>query len=138
MTTQSELRVKKFFINLSGLELAKDIHPGGFSPLTHEILEDIIYRITAELPVQKIILFGSYANPTVEITPDSDLDLLVVMETNDPLSKRILSVSRLLRPRPFPMDIIIRTPQEISNLMESNDPFIREIFSTGRMIYERK
>lgn len=138
MTTLSELKVKKSFINLSGLKLVKDIHPAGFNPLTPDILEDIIFRITADLPVQKIILFGSYANQTAEITPDSDLDLLVVMETNDPLSKRILSISRSLRPRPFPMDIIIRTPHEISTLLESNDPFFREIFSAGRMIYERK
>jgi predicted nucleotidyltransferase len=137
MTTQTTLRSTKSSLNLSGLNFAPEIHPAGFRPLTHEILEDIVNRITAELPIQKIILFGSYANPSGNITPDSDIDLLIVMETNEPLSHRILSVSRLLRPRPFPMDVIIRTPEEILTSLESKDQFFQEILATGKVLYER-
>jgi predicted nucleotidyltransferase len=78
---------------------------------------------------QKIILFGSYAygNPT----PDSDVDLLVVMETKASRKERFLAVSRLLMPRPFAVDIIVRTPQEIETALKRNDFFIDEIMSQG-------
>ncbi len=56
-----------------------EVRPTGFPPVA-KTLPKAVKRIVAELKPEKIILFGSYAygNPT----PDSDVDLLVVMETN--------------------------------------------------------
>ena len=125
-------------INLSGVKLSAGMHPAGFPPLTGEVLESIVQRIVRQLQVEKIILFGSYSNLNGSPTPDSDIDLLIIMETSKPLPERILAVSRLLRPRPFPMDILVRTPQEISALLESGDGFFHEIMTLGKTIYDRR
>ncbi|MGQ9503210.1 MAG: nucleotidyltransferase domain-containing protein, partial [Anaerolineae bacterium] len=81
-------------------------------------------------------LFGSYASGTP--TPDSDVDLLVIMETEASGKERSWAVSRLLIPRPFPVDILVRTPQEIERALAEGDFFIREIIAQGRVLYERR
>jgi uncharacterized protein len=110
-------------------------HPIGFEPITSIALQDVIHRIVVGLNPEKIILFGSYAygNPT----PDSDLDLLVIMETHERPVERTLAVSRLLRPRPFPIDILVRTSEEIIQAQNQGDDFFREILEKGKVIYAR-
>ncbi len=112
------------------------ITPIGCDAPVSETLPKAVRRIARVLRPQKIILFGSYAygNPT----PDSDVDLLVVMETKASHKERFLAVSRLLRPRPFAVDIIVRTPQEIKTAIESGNFFIKEIYTQGKVLYERR
>jgi len=76
------------------------IHPPGFAPLSVDLLENIVQRIVNGVHPQKIILFGSYAYG--DPNADSDLDLLVIMESPNRPAK-VTGVTRLLRPRPFPM-----------------------------------
>ncbi len=100
-----------------------------------EALPAVVQRLVAALRPEKIILFGSYAYG--KPTSDSDVDLLVVMETSAPDKERYLSVCRQLRPRPFPVDILVRTPQEIARALDKGDFFIQEITSRGKVLYER-
>ncbi|MCX7840840.1 MAG: nucleotidyltransferase domain-containing protein, partial [Anaerolineae bacterium] len=76
----------------------------------------------------------AYGNPT----PDSDVDLLVVMKTRASRKERFLAVSRLLMPRPFAVDIIVMTPQEIKTALKQGNFFIDEIVSQGKVLYERR
>jgi hypothetical protein len=46
-------------------------------------------------------------------------------------------VSRLLLPRPFPVDIVVETPKEIEKALKSGDFFIQEILERGKVLYER-
>jgi uncharacterized protein len=138
MMNEAVYNTSRSIANLTGVKLSTDMHPAGFPPLTGNVLESIVQRIVDHLPVEKIILFGSYSNLNGSPTPDSDIDLLIIMETSEPLLQRVLSVSRLLRPRPFPMDILVRTPQEITILLESSDGFFQEIMTQGRVIYDRQ
>ena len=124
-------------INLEGVNLDNQIHPTGFPPLTGEILTDIIQRIAVNNQVKKIILFGSYAGLSCEPTSDSDIDLLVIMETSLPRAEKILTITHLLRPRPFPMDILVRTPEEITEMMESGNVFFNEVMIQGKVLFER-
>lgn len=112
-----------------------EIRPAGFAPLTTETLFSVVQRLIDTLDPHKILLFGSYArgNPT----PDSDLDLLIIMDTQADSVERVLAVSRLLRPRPFPVDILVRTPAEIENALASGNSFVSEILSRGVVLYER-
>jgi predicted nucleotidyltransferase len=107
----------------------------GFAPVTNELLQNVIQRIVAGVQPQKIILFGSYAYGTP--SPDSDLDILVIMNTTKRPAERILDISRLLRPRPFPMDILVRTPSEIAAALKHKDSFIQEILTNGKLLYEQ-
>lgn len=92
-------------------------------------------KIVDDLKPEKIILFGSYAYG--KPNPNSDVDLLVILKTRDPLKERSWKVSRLLLPRPFPVDILVRTPKEIKDALKSGDFFIQEIVTRGKVLYER-
>ena len=63
------------------------------------------------------------------------MDLLVILETNQKTAERQMAVSRLIRPRPFPVDILVRTPEEIKQALHLQDPFIRDILERGRVLY---
>ena len=111
------------------------VTPRGFPSSVVAALPEVIERLATQLQPERVILFGSYAYGTP--TPDSDVDLLVVLDTNASATERYLAVSRLLYPRPFPVDILVRTPDEIEQALRTNDFFIKEILSQGRVLYER-
>jgi len=98
------------------------IIPTGLKTSIAETLPRAIQRIAQELHPEKIVLFGSftYGYPT----PDSDVDLLVIMETDVPPKERSWTVSHLLLPRPFPVDILVRTPAEIKTALAKGNFFI--------------
>lgn len=112
------------------------VKPIGSDAPVSETLPLAVKRIAETLHPEKIILFGSYAYGTP--TPDSDVDLLVVMKGDEPEVERYLAVSRLLRPRPFAVDILVRTPQEIKAAIRKGDFFIEEIATRGKVLYERR
>ena len=116
-------------------KLAAGVQPPGFAPVTYEALDQIVQRIVSQLQPERIILFGSYGYGSP--TENSDVDLLVIMDTADRPADRYLAVSRLIRPRPFPLDILVKTPDEISRAIEKGDFFIREIITQGQTLYER-
>jgi predicted nucleotidyltransferase len=95
----------------------------------------MVHRLVTGLHPRKIILFGSYVygHPTA----DSDVDLLVILDTLARPVDRYLRVSRLLRPRPFPLDLLVKTPEEIVQALDRNDAFMREIIVQGRVLYAR-
>jgi predicted nucleotidyltransferase len=111
------------------------VTPIGFHISVADALPEVILRLAAKLQPEKIILFGSYAYG--KPTPDSDVDLLVILETSASATERYLAVSSLLYPRPFPVDILVRTPREIEQALHKGDFFIEEIVSQGRVLYER-
>jgi predicted nucleotidyltransferase len=118
-----------------GTPLVTGVQPYGFAPVTEEALAEIVRRIVTTLQPEKIILFGSYAYGTP--SGDSDVDLLVILDTPTRPAERYLCVSRLLRPRPFPLDIVVRTPAEITRALEKGDAFINQLVTQGRVLYER-
>lgn len=100
-----------------------------------EQLNDVSKRIVEAFDPHYIILFGSYAYG--QPASDSDVDLLIVMDSDERPVTRAMRVSKLLRPRPFPMDILVRTPEEIQHRLEIGDYFIHEIVKRGKVLYER-
>ncbi|HTV41113.1 MAG TPA: nucleotidyltransferase domain-containing protein [Candidatus Sulfotelmatobacter sp.] len=82
----------------------------------------------------KIILFGSYAygNPT----EDSDVDLLVVMARTRYRGERMSLRIRKAMPASFPVDLIVRTPGEISKRLRWGDSFMHEVVEKGKIMYE--
>ncbi len=81
----------------------------------------------------KIILFGSYAYGTPNA--NSDVDILVIMPARHQGSKagRI----RWEVPAPFPMDLIVRTPEELRWRLAEGDSFHTEIVTKGKVLYEK-
>ena len=104
-------------------------------PITEEKIREAIQRIVQVVHPEKVILFGSFAygHPT----PDSDVDLLVIMESRQNAHARSTQISEILYPRPFPVDLVVRTPQEIAERLALGDCFFQEIMTKGQVLYER-
>jgi len=98
-------------------------------------IRGVARRIVECFQPQRIILFGSYAHGHPK--PESDVDLLVIMETAKRSRQQRLEISQALSPRPFPLDIVVRTPQEIEERIALGDRFLREIITQGKVLYER-
>src|SRR5262245_52703060 len=87
-------------------------------------IRNLCERIAREFDPEKIILFGSqeYGNPTSE----SDIDLLVVMPyTGSPLRKAGEILSRLQVW--MPVDLIVRSAEDIEQRLKLGDRFMQEI-----------
>jgi len=58
---------------------------------------------------ERILLFGSLTTGAVH--PYSDIDLIVIKDTDQPFWERLLEVHRLLQPA-LPLDLFVYTPEE--------------------------
>ena len=84
---------------------------------------------------ERIILFGSLAQDRVH--EDSDIDLVVVAESDKGFLDRLEEAYVLLDPRES-LDLFIYTPQEFQRLLHER-PFVREeVLQKGKVLYERK
>jgi predicted nucleotidyltransferase len=85
---------------------------------------------------EKIILFGSYAygNPNKH----SDVDFFIVMPFEGRVAAKASEIAISLDDIPFPLDLIVRTPEMVSKRIAINDSFIREIMTKGKTLYERR
>lgn len=82
---------------------------------------------------QRIILFGSYAYGTP--TADSDVDLLVVMPHLGP-AYRLAARIRVEIGSRFPMDLLVRSQNEIEKRVRGNDFFLKEVVERGLVLYD--
>ena len=98
----------------------------------HEI-NRIAHKIAEQFHPEKIILFGSYAYG--QPTADSDVDLLIVMDTALRSRQQRLMISRALSPHPFPMDLVVKTPGELSERLALGDYFLQQITAQGKVLY---
>jgi predicted nucleotidyltransferase len=105
-------------------------------PVTRLLINSIVKRLTSNLNVEKIILFGSYASGTP--TKDSDIDIFVIVNTKEKGIRRYALVSELLEPREIPLDIIVKTPAEVKRRSKLFDPLLTDIYKTGKILYEKK
>jgi predicted nucleotidyltransferase len=103
--------------------------------ISKETITAISRKIAECFNPEKIILFGSYAWGKPD--KDSDLDLFVIMESTERPIKRAASLRRVLKDRYVPMDILVRTPDELKHRLNIGDPFIRKILRDGQVIYAR-
>jgi len=100
---------------------------------TTEQIEVLSERIAHAFQPEKIILFGSYAygHPSA----DSDIDLLVIMPFEGGQSEQAIRILNRLNVL-VPIDLLVRTPEQVQARLALGDPFMREIFERGRVIYE--
>jgi uncharacterized protein len=90
-------------------------------------------NIVREFRPKCVILFGSYAYSTA--TEDSDVDLLVVLPFEGKAAHKALEIIRKVKPR-IPLDLLVRTPEQVKERIANNDWFMREVFEKGRKLYE--
>ena len=102
--------------------------------IPQDAIDDLTRQIVEKFKPEKIILFGSYAqgNPR----PESDVDLLVIMETELKESKQAYLIDENLDRDLFGLDIIVRTPKNLSERIALGDTFLEEITTYGQVLYE--
>ncbi len=96
-------------------------------------IRNLCRRIAEEFKPEKIILFGSHAYG--KPTPQSDVDLLVVMPYEGSCFQQASKISQYLDLL-IPMDLLVHTPEYIQYRLEIGDRFIREILEKGKVMYE--
>lgn len=100
-----------------------------------EILNDIVKRLVEGYAPQKVILFGSYARG--EAGEDSDIDLLIIKDTEKSPLERWQEVKRLLRDRSRRVSVspLVYTSEEIAHRLSLKDFFIKEVLEEGIVLY---
>ena len=81
---------------------------------------------------QRILLFGSLAAGKVH--EYSDIDLIVVAESQRSFWERLVEVNTLLRPQ-VPVDILIYTPAEWQEVQQRSF-FREEVIKKGKVLYD--
>ncbi|PIP41208.1 MAG: DNA polymerase III subunit beta [Desulfobacterales bacterium CG23_combo_of_CG06-09_8_20_14_all_51_8] len=102
--------------------------------LNDRVLTQITQRLVEEFAPEQIFLFGSHAWGHPDL--DSDLDLLVIV-TNSDLSppKRASRAYRILRDIPYPLDIMVKTRQEVNKFANVPAALEHQILQRGKQIY---
>ncbi len=96
-------------------------------------IKSLCQQIVENFNPQKIILFGShaYGKPTV----DSDVDLLVVMPFEGRDSQKAIEIRRKIKTL-MPLDLLVRTTEQVTERIAMEDFFMREIAEKGKVLYE--
>ena len=99
-------------------------------------LKEAVDRIIKRFNPEKIILFGSYAygKPTM----DSDIDLMIVMDTDEKPHKRAVLIRKALKDIGIPKDIIVKTPQEFERFKDIVGTVIYPAAHKGKLLYEKR
>lgn len=96
-------------------------------------IRSVAKRIAEKFPIQKIILFGSHAYGVPR--ENSDVDLLIIMETEERYSEVRYQIYTLLKDFLAPIDVIIRSPQHLKTAHHRRDWFLETIVKRGRLVY---
>lgn len=104
-------------------------------PITDDLLEEIVERIVRRLPDCCIVLFGSHAYGRPR--EDSDVDLLVIAQTNNGPFTTAGEIYSSLGPRSVAIDIVVLTPEMYRQRRQGFDPFLEEVAGRGRVLHGR-
>lgn len=106
-----------------------------YPPVTDELLKEVVHRILSVGSPLKIVLFGSRARE--DARPDSDLDLLIIEESDLPRYKRSASYLRALVGLFPAKDVVVWTPDEVEEWAEVSNAFITTALREGKTLYAR-
>jgi len=96
-------------------------------------IENVARKIGQKINAKAVLLFGSYARN--QPGKHSDVDLLVIAESDLPRYKRSRELHLMFKPYPFPMDILVYTPEEVEKEKEFELSFISTVLREGKKLY---
>jgi predicted nucleotidyltransferase len=97
------------------------------------VLAEVVRRIVEVARPDRIILFGSAARG--EMTPDSDLDVLVVKSGVDHRRRLAQDIYMNLSGVGVGVDVIVLTPEDIEAQRDSVGSIVGPALDEGRVIY---
>jgi len=107
-----------------------------YPPVTESLLSEVVSRILSVGTPLKIVLFGSRARG--ESRPDSDLDLLIIEESELPRYRRSARYRRALCGLFPAKDIVVWTPEEVADWREVPNAFITTVLAEGKVLFAKK
>jgi predicted nucleotidyltransferase len=99
-----------------------------------EVIREIIARVVQVAHPQRLILFGSAARG--EMGPDSDVDLLVVVQ--EPVHRRDLAgeIYRNLHGVQVPVDVVVVTENDVREFGNKLGTVLYPALKEGIVVYE--
>jgi len=85
-------------------------------------------RIRGKFSPEKIILFGSYGRGIPG--KGSDIDLFIIMDTDTSVREQAFLIRREIR-ESIPVDVIVRTPQQVEERIKLGDFFVKQVLRDG-------
>jgi uncharacterized protein len=105
-------------------------------PVRDRVLDEIVDRISSMEHPERIILFGSRARGTAR--PDSDFDLLVIKESQEPRYRRSAPLYTRLADLPVEVEVVVFTPHEVAEWSNVPEAFVTTAIREGKVLYERE
>ncbi len=96
-------------------------------------LDLILHRVIEAVHPLRVVLFGSAARG--EMTPDSDVDLLVVMPEGTHRRKTMEYLHTQLSGVALPVEIVVATPTDLERYGQSVGLIYRSALEEGRELY---
>lgn len=100
------------------------------------LLQEMVRTLVEAIDPDRIILFGSRARGDAK--PDSDVDLLVIKDSDEPPHRRVIPAYRALGRISVPTDILWRTPAEIEEWAGARNYVTTRAMREGRVLYEKR
>ena len=104
--------------------------------LTQEQIYEIIEEIVEHFKPQKVILFGSYAHGTP--TEESDLDLLIIRDSDTPSRLQNREARRILSGLRVPVDVMVKSAEEFETYKDIVGTIVYPAHRFGKVIYESR
>jgi len=103
--------------------------------ISQDKIEEIKQKIVNNFNPKQILLIGSYASGTQN--NDSDLDLLIVKDSDLPRQSRAFNIRKSLIGNRIPMDILVYTPDEFESEKNEKYSFINSALKNSRLLYDQ-
>lgn len=104
------------------------------SPPDEEILSYLTRLLVERFGARRVVLFGSRARG--DARPDSDFDIFVEMESTDRPPERNARVLAEIGLRPWSLDLVVYTPDEVARIRPIRGTLLSMIESEGRVLQE--
>ena len=100
------------------------------------LVDEAVRRIVQAVAPEKVVLFGSRARG--DARADSDVDLLVIVQSEEPRYRRAAPLYGLLSDILIQMDILVYSPEEVEEWREVRQAFVTTAVREGTVLYEKQ
>jgi len=104
------------------------------SRLSPEEIQRLVDRIVLRTRPKKVVVFGSYAKGAA--TSDSDLDIMLVQDTDLPMARRADDLAPLLSSGWISVDVHVYTPDEVEEYAKDRFSFVSSALASGKTAFE--